>query len=114
MSPPAIYFWKTPTGVELIMLMAVGVFGSLSQTCNIMAFRAGEASAVAPLDYARLVYAVILGVLVFSEWPSAQVFIGAAIIIGAGLYNIMRERKVALEKRARVERPGDGLGGTLP
>ncbi|MEC9367814.1 MAG: DMT family transporter [Pseudomonadota bacterium] len=92
--PPALWFWRTPTLEELLLLAAIGVVSALSQLSNIFAYRAGEASAIAPLDYARLIYAVILGLVVFGDWPGGHVFLGAAVIVAAGLYTFYRERRL--------------------
>ncbi len=92
MIPPTIWFWKTPTIAELVFIFAIGGFSVLGQFCNIQAFKNAEASAVAPLDYARLVYAIILGFVIFGEWPETRVFIGAGIIVLAALYTLHRER----------------------
>lgn len=113
MTAPAIWFWKTPTAYEWLLLFGIGAASILSQTCNILAFRAAEASAVAPFDYVRFVYAVIIGIVVFSEWPSLQVLIGAAIIVAAGLYTLERERQAARQARRDAGPPSEGLGGTM-
>jgi len=91
---PAIWFWRTPTLHEFGLLGALGCVSILVQTFNVHAFRAGEASAIASLDYTRLVYALFVGLLLFGDWPDNTVFIGAAIIIGAALYTIHREARV--------------------
>ena len=59
----------------------------------ILAYRAGEAAAIAPLDYVRLLYAVFLGLLLFGDWPSPYLYVGAAIIIAASFYTIRREAR---------------------
>ncbi|MCB1511229.1 MAG: DMT family transporter [Hyphomicrobiaceae bacterium] len=92
MLPPTIYFWQTPTIAEVGLIIGIGVLSVIGQTFNIFALRAGEASAVAPLDYSRLIYAVALGYLMFEEWPEPRVFIGALIIIAAAVYTLHRER----------------------
>lgn len=115
MIPPAIWFWKTPSLYELMLLMGIGGVSVLSQLCSIHAFRAGEASAIAPLDYVRLVYAILIGYFVFAETPTMQVLVGAAVIVGASLYALERERR-AERKRQPVQdkvTPGAGLGGGL-
>lgn len=101
--PPTIWFWKTPTLEELFLLVAIGAVSLVGQMSNIYAFRAGEASAIAPLDYLRLLYATIFGLIWFDEWPEPKVFIGAAIIIGAALYTMRRELQVAREKQKAVK-----------
>lgn len=102
--PPTIWFWKAPTLEELFLLVAIGAVSLVGQMCNIYAFRAGEASAIAPLDYLRLFYVTIFGLIWFDEWPEPKVFIGAAIIIGAALYTMRRELQVARQKqKAKVD-----------
>lgn len=101
MLPPTIYFWKTPTFHEALLIGAIGLLSALGQTCNILGLRAGEASAVAPLDYTRLLFALLFGWLIFSEWPDPRVFVGATLIIGAAVYTLHRER--ALGRKGRAE-----------
>ncbi|MGI9380129.1 MAG: DMT family transporter [Methyloligellaceae bacterium] len=93
MIPPAIWFWKTPSNEELVLLIAIGVLSAITQFTNILAYRAGEATVIAPLEYVRLLYATIIGFLVFSDWPGVNVFAGAAIIILAAFYTVRREAK---------------------
>jgi drug/metabolite transporter (DMT)-like permease len=105
--PLAIYFWKTPTLPELVLLLMIGGVSVFAQMGNILAFRAGEASSVAPVEYVRLIYAVAIGFFVFGHWPEPSVFIGAAIIIGAAVYTIQREARLG-KKQMAVEREGTG------
>ncbi len=102
MAPPAIWFWITPTAEEWMLLVLLGVVSYLAQYANIRAFRNGEATAIVPLDYARLVFATAIGVIIFSEWPDLSTYVGAAIIITASLYTVHRE--------ARQNRRADELG----
>ena len=57
------------------------------------AMRTGEVSVVTPFRYTRLVFALILGVLVFHERPDAATLIGSAIVVGAGIYTLLRTRR---------------------
>ncbi len=108
MLPPAIYFWTTPTLFEIALIILIGILTSIGQLCNIQGFKAGEASAIAPLDYARLVYAIIFGYLIFNEWPEPRVFVGAGMIVAAAIYTLHRERIRARETKAR------GKTGVVP
>ena len=96
MIPPTIWFWQTPTWFELGILVAIGAISAVAQYINILAFKAGEASALAPLEYTRLLFATILGLWLFAEWPEPRVWLGAAIIIVAALYMMNRERRSGL------------------
>lgn len=95
MIAPAIWFWKTPTLWELVLLALIGAVSVAAQYLNILAMRAGEASALAPLEYTRLIFATALGLVLFSEWPDERVWIGAALIVAAALYVLNRERAAA-------------------
>lgn len=103
---PTYYYWVPPTLSEVGLIVAIGIVSWAAQMCNIQAFRAGEATAIAALDYTRLLYATALGVLVFGQWPGATTFIGAAIIIGASLYTVHREA----QKNRRLVRDVEGRG----
>lgn len=107
-TPPAIYFWKTPTLEELGLLFVIGAVSIFAQLGNILAFRAGEASSIAVVEYVRLVYAVILGLVVFAHWPEPEVFVGAAIIIGASVYTIRREAQLG-KKPGRAALPSEDV-----
>ena len=91
---PAIYSWQWPTVFEWLLLVGVGVLGALSQMFWIRAFRAGEASAVAPFDYLRLPMAATVGFLGFSELPTVWTFVGATVIVASTLYIAHRESQL--------------------
>jgi drug/metabolite transporter (DMT)-like permease len=91
---PAIYSWQWPTVFEWLLLIGVGVLGALSQMFWIRAFRAGEASAVAPFDYLRLPMAATVGFIGFAELPTLWTFVGAAIIVASTLYIAHRESQL--------------------
>lgn len=103
---PAIYTWHTPTLDQWGILIMVGVVAWASQMCNIKAFQAGEATAIASLDYTRLLYAAVIGIVIFGNWPSVETLIGAAIIIGASLYTVRREAKLG----RKLARTAEGRG----
>jgi len=83
--------WPMPTGEQwaLIVLAAtLGVFGQLLMT---MSYRYSEASTLAPLDYINLLFAVTLGYYLFAEVPHWTIFVGAPLVIAAGLIILWRE-----------------------
>ena len=97
--PFALWFWRWPTPIEWLMLVGIGFIGALSQYLWILAFRAGEASAVAPFDYLRLLFAGMIGVILFSEYPDFWTVGGAVIVVASTVYIAQRE--------ARLKRAGD-------
>jgi drug/metabolite transporter (DMT)-like permease len=82
----------TMMAVQLGGAVAVGVAAYWALT---VAMRTGEVSVVTPFRYTRLVFALILGVLVFGERLDAATMIGSAIVVSAGLYTLVRTRRVA-------------------
>lgn len=94
-SVPAFIVWVPPTPTEWALLLLTGVLSTGAQSLNFMGFRMGEATALAPVDYLRLIYATALGALIFSEWPSVTTLIGAVVIISTSLYAMRQENRAA-------------------
>jgi drug/metabolite transporter (DMT)-like permease len=88
---PSVVVWTTPSWADLGLLLLVGVFGAANATFNVFALRVGEATAVSPFDYTRLIFATLIGFLLFSEIPDSWFWLGAAMIVAANLY-IVRSR----------------------
>src|SRR4051812_2323757 len=100
--------WIMPTWFEFAMLAIIGIFGGLAHILLTESYRLAPASLVAPFDYTSMLWALLLGYLVFQEVPSALVFLGAGIIAGAGLFVIWRERQLGLMRARAAEAPPTG------
>ncbi|KAE9632417.1 DMT family transporter [Parasedimentitalea maritima] len=74
-------------------LAAATVIGVIAYKALTGAMRHGEISVVAPFRYVRLIFAMVLGVLVFGEQPDTLTLLGSAVIIGSGLFTVLRERQ---------------------
>jgi drug/metabolite transporter (DMT)-like permease len=92
---PGVLAWETPSAWQAQWLVVIGFFGPIGQYVAIRAFQLGEASAVAPVDYARLLFAVGAGFLVFGELHDRWTIVGAAIIVSSTLYITIREARLA-------------------
>jgi len=90
---PGLWFWQWPTLNEWTLLIAMGVVSYVAQMLNINAYKYGEASVMASLDYVRLIYAVLFGWLLFQNLPDFWTWFGAMIIVGASIYTIQRENR---------------------
>jgi len=88
---PGIYFWQEPTTPEWLLLVAVGVVSYFAQKCNIFAYKHGEASLLASLDYVRLLWATLFGYLIFDQFPDGSIWLGATIVVAAAIFMIYRE-----------------------
>jgi drug/metabolite transporter (DMT)-like permease len=100
--------WVVPTWGEFVALVVIGIFGGLAHILLTESYRLAPASVVAPFDYTAMLWACLLGYLVFSEVPTMAVFFGGAIITGAGLYVIWRERQLGLQRARAAEGPPTG------
>lgn len=92
---PTWWAWQPIAAEHLPLLLVVGLFGTAGQFLMVRAFQLGEASALAPIDYVRLVFAVIAGYLLFGEVPDLWTAAGAAIIVGSAAYVTRREHHLA-------------------
>ena len=88
---PGIWFWIWPTPLEWMLLIGMGIISYIAQMLNITAYKYGEASVMASLDYVRLIYAVFFGWLLFENLPDFWTWFGSMIIIAASIYTIHRE-----------------------
>ncbi len=84
------------------ILLALGTFGGLGQLFLTSSLRYAPVSVVVPFDYTQLLWAVLLGWLIFADEPPTTTWAGAAIIIASGLYTLYREHKLGREKPAQA------------
>lgn len=87
----------TPRLGLLIGGAALCIIGAYFFSVQVM--RVGDISFVAPFRYTGLIWALLLGWLVFGDWPTGLTLIGACVVVGTGLFTLYRERRV---KRART------------
>ena len=91
MSP---FAWVTPDAGSLVLFAAAGCISVSALFCVNRSLKLAPASVVVPYQYSMIIWAVIFGFVVFGDVPSPATIIGASIIIGAGLYIVLRERKL--------------------
>lgn len=88
----ALPHWVPIRAEDLWLIAGVGVAGALGQYTITEAFRRGEASLIAPLEYSALLWGVLLDFSLWNVLPDAMTWVGAAIIVLSGLYLLRRER----------------------
>ena len=96
--------WVVPLSTDLPYLLVLGIFASVGGYFISQAYRLGEAALVAPFEYLALPLSIILGMLIFNEWPDVMAWVGIALILGSGLYTVWRENQLA--KRQTPKRQG--------
>ena len=79
---------------ELALLAASSICIIGGYVFSIMVMRIGEVSATAPFRYTSLIFALILGVAVFGEFPNVLALCGAALVMATGVFTLVRERQV--------------------
>jgi drug/metabolite transporter (DMT)-like permease len=84
--------WVPLQGGDLWLIVGIGVAGALGQYTVTEAFRHGEASSIAPLEYTALLWGVALDFSLWRVLPDGMTWVGAAIIVLSGLYLLHRER----------------------
>jgi drug/metabolite transporter (DMT)-like permease len=89
------FIWHPPgSWVAWLMLIAIGALGSSGHYCLIAGHKLAPASVLSPFVYTQLIWVVILGYVVFDHVPNAWTMVGAAVVIGSGLYLLYRERRL--------------------
>lgn len=89
--PGALFVWRWPNLRDLTLLAVMGVFGTATQWCYIKGMQIGDAAAMAPIDYTRLVMALVTGFVLFHELPNPWTMAGASIVVGSTLFITWRE-----------------------
>ena len=107
-SAGVIVFWFTllslpPLGVAMLfygqahdavtwgLLLLIGVAGGIAQICMTAALRQAPVSVVLPMDYSAIIWTTLLSWAIWGNWPMVTTWVGAALIIGSGLYIAWRE-----------------------
>lgn len=108
---PSALSWVPPTSTEWLVLIGVGVTGTMGQWMLTVAYQRGDAAALAPLDFVRLLLTTLAGFVFFSETPDLPIVAGAAIIIGSTIYTFRanaRQRGAAAgpQPKADTRTPG--------
>ena len=88
-------FWDPVSQADWSIMLILSASGMLGHFLLIKCYEVAEASAVQPFAYLQLIWASLIGVIIFGEKITTNVLIGACIIVGAGLFTLWRERKVS-------------------
>jgi drug/metabolite transporter (DMT)-like permease len=89
----APFVWRPMTLIDIGLIAAMGIGGVLAQASFTQAYRRAPPQVLAPFDYLMLVWGVVLGFLIWREWPTPQVMAGAAVLIAVGIYLAQAEAR---------------------
>ena len=98
----APFSWVPIAGNDAWLMGGLGIAAILAIVCVNRSLKFAPASVVVPYQYSLIVWAVLFGYVVFGDIPNAATLVGAAIIIGAGLFIFFREQQVAKRETAEV------------
>ena len=88
-------YWDPVSKSDWSIMLLLSASGVVGHYLLIKCYEVAEASAVQPFAYLQLIWASMIGIIIFGEQITTSVLIGACIIVGAGLFTLWRERKVS-------------------
>jgi len=88
-------YWDPVSKSDWSIMLLLSASGVVGHYLLIKCYEVAEASAVQPFAYLQLIWASMIGIIIFGEQITTNVLIGACIIVGAGLFTLWRERKVS-------------------
>ncbi len=96
--------WASFTPTSALQLAGATGFLIFGYIASVSAMRFGEIGFVAPFRYTSLLVALVLGALIFGEWPNSLAMIGATIVVATGLFTLYRETKLRVGQRVVPDR----------
>lgn len=94
----AVPGWIMPTMPQLGALVIAGLLSGMAQLLMTQGYRGGETTLVAPFEYGAIIYATVLGIVIWGEWPDAWSVLGVVVLVGAGLYVWRREVTLGIRR----------------
>ncbi len=94
----APFGWAVPSAQATAFLVSAGLVGGAGQILLTASYRYADASVIAPFEYTSMLFALVIGLIVFDEIPTAGMLAGAALVIAAGVLIILRERYLHIQR----------------
>ncbi|HEV7417998.1 MAG TPA: DMT family transporter [Tianweitania sediminis] len=98
----AVGAWRAPDLPDLYALLMLGVVSCIAHMMMTRSVKLASATVLAPLQYTLLLWAVVMGILFFDEYPDQQILVGSTVIIGAGLFIFHRKQVVGQPVKAET------------
>ncbi|MCT7376040.1 DMT family transporter [Chelativorans salis] len=92
--------WEALTRWQYLALVGAGICGGVAQILMTQCYRHAELSTIAPFEYTSMILAIVVGYFAFGDIPTVYTLVGGAIVVGAGLFIIWRERQLGLKRVA--------------
>jgi drug/metabolite transporter (DMT)-like permease len=104
----ALFFWEWPTWPQLVEMIAIGLIAAAAHVSMAKAMQLGEATAVMPADFTRLLWAAGLGYVMFGEFPDLWTWVGGTVVFCSTLYITYRESRVKGKAEIAVKGTTEG------
>jgi drug/metabolite transporter (DMT)-like permease len=101
--PVLPFYWVMPSPTGWALFCTMGLIGGVSQYCATLALSHAPAAAVSPFNYTGLIWGSLIGLVIWGDWPTAPIIIGAAIVTLTGLYLLRAESR----HRRPAQRPAE-------
>lgn len=95
----APFGWVWPTPGQWAMLITAGVAGGIAQILLTECYRHADMSVIAPFEYTSMLLGLVVGYVAFGDIPTVQTIVGGLIVVAAGIFIILREHQLGLERR---------------
>jgi len=99
----ASFDWTWPTLEQYGWLVAIGMTGALGHVLTAEALKRGDTHVIIPFDFFRLIWAILIGILLFGESVDNLVWVGGTIVIASVSYIAWRERQIAISQSSTSE-----------
>lgn len=96
------FAWATPSWIDIAIFLGIGLMAGLAQLIMTEAFRTAPPSTVAPFEYTGVIWAMVLGYLIWGQIPGPDVLGGIVVVVASGLYIVHRERLAGRRARAQA------------
>ncbi|WP_425351164.1 DMT family transporter [Hoeflea marina] len=93
--------WVVPDARTMTLMVTAGFLGGVAQILLTESYRHADVSTIAPFEYTSILLGIAIGYLVFGDVPTWSMLIGTAIVAGAGIFIILREHALGLERKAQ-------------
>ena len=103
----ASFYWVLPSLNDLLILAVIGIAGTGAQMLLAQALKEEDTGIIMPFDFLKMIWAVLIGYLIFSETPEINVWIGGIIIFSSTLYVAYRERIIPPKVDKNIAQPAD-------
>jgi drug/metabolite transporter (DMT)-like permease len=103
--------WRMPDAFDMLLFVVGGILGGIGQILLTQSYRFADTSIIAPFEYTTMIWALLLGWVVFGDLPTAAMLTGAAIVAATGVFIVWREHQLGLIRIKELKAASPKHGG---